>query len=98
MFSNNKRSSYGSGKGWLSWRLTAQEITQNAFPDFARNRQIHNCWLIAPPERKVNVINRVAMAHGCRSATRRFSTNAELHIEDNERVCLVGVTAPGNPP
>ncbi|WP_430536844.1 hypothetical protein, partial [Salmonella enterica] len=27
--------------------IIAQEITQKTLsPDFARNRQIHNCWLI----------------------------------------------------
>ena len=35
------------------------------------------------------------MAHGCRSSDAPLLDNAELHIEDNERVCLVGRNGAG---
>lgn len=47
MFSNNKRGFKMDLEGLASLGLNAQDITQKSLsPDFARNRQIHNCWLI----------------------------------------------------
>ncbi|MBB1199875.1 bifunctional 23S rRNA (guanine(2069)-N(7))-methyltransferase RlmK/23S rRNA (guanine(2445)-N(2))-methyltransferase RlmL [Enterobacteriaceae bacterium 89] len=47
MFSNNKRGFKLDHEGLAKLGLKAQEITQKTLsPDFARNRQIHNCWLI----------------------------------------------------
>lgn len=47
MFSNNKRGFKLDNDGMAKLGLKAQEITQKTLsPDFARNRQIHNCWLI----------------------------------------------------
>lgn len=47
MFSNNKRGFKMDLEGLLAQGLEAQEITsQTLSPDFARNRQIHNCWLL----------------------------------------------------
>ncbi|MEC5341773.1 bifunctional 23S rRNA (guanine(2069)-N(7))-methyltransferase RlmK/23S rRNA (guanine(2445)-N(2))-methyltransferase RlmL [Brenneria populi] len=48
MFSNNKRGFRMDIAGLTELGLTAQEITaRTQSPDFARNRQIHNCWLLA---------------------------------------------------
>ncbi|ARX37121.1 23S rRNA (guanine(2445)-N(2))/(guanine(2069)-N(7))-methyltransferase [Klebsiella pneumoniae] len=47
MFSNNKRGFRMDHDGLASLGLKAQEISQKTLSqDFARNRQIHNCWLI----------------------------------------------------
>ncbi len=47
MFSNNKRGFRMDLDGLAKLGLKAQEITQKTqSQDFARNRQIHNCWLI----------------------------------------------------
>jgi len=47
MFSNNKRGFKMDQQGLASLGLNAQEITaKTQSQDFARNRQIHNCWLI----------------------------------------------------
>lgn len=47
MFSNNKRGFRMDHGGLAQLGLKAQEITQKTLSqDFARNRQIHNCWLI----------------------------------------------------
>ncbi|MBV4412182.1 bifunctional 23S rRNA (guanine(2069)-N(7))-methyltransferase RlmK/23S rRNA (guanine(2445)-N(2))-methyltransferase RlmL [Enterobacteriaceae bacterium YMB-R22] len=47
MFSNNKRGFRMDIEGLAEIGLNAREITQKTqSPDFARNRQIHNCWLI----------------------------------------------------
>lgn len=47
MFSNNKRGFKLDIDGMATLGLKAEEITQKTLsPDFARNRQIHNCWLI----------------------------------------------------
>lgn len=47
MFSNNKRGFKMDMDGLKSLGLQAQDITQKTqSQDFARNRQIHNCWLI----------------------------------------------------
>ncbi|WP_421550445.1 bifunctional 23S rRNA (guanine(2069)-N(7))-methyltransferase RlmK/23S rRNA (guanine(2445)-N(2))-methyltransferase RlmL [Kluyvera intermedia] len=47
MFSNNKRGFRMDHDGLAEMGLKAQDITQKTqSPDFARNRQIHNCWLI----------------------------------------------------
>ncbi len=47
MFSNNKRGFRMDHDGLAQLGLKAQEITQKTqSQDFARNRQIHNCWLI----------------------------------------------------
>ncbi|XTZ37019.1 bifunctional 23S rRNA (guanine(2069)-N(7))-methyltransferase RlmK/23S rRNA (guanine(2445)-N(2))-methyltransferase RlmL [Salmonella enterica] len=47
MFSNNKRGFRMDLDGLANLGLKAQEITQKTqSQDFARNRQIHNCWLI----------------------------------------------------
>ncbi|MEX3021836.1 bifunctional 23S rRNA (guanine(2069)-N(7))-methyltransferase RlmK/23S rRNA (guanine(2445)-N(2))-methyltransferase RlmL [Kluyvera sp. STS39-E] len=47
MFSNNKRGFRMDHDGLAELGLKAQDITQKTqSPDFARNRQIHNCWLI----------------------------------------------------
>lgn len=47
MFSNNKRGFKMDIEGLASLGLKAQDITQKTLSqDFARNRQIHNCWLI----------------------------------------------------
>ncbi len=47
MFSNNKRGFKMDLEGLAALGLEAKEIThQTLSQDFARNRQIHNCWLI----------------------------------------------------
>lgn len=47
MFSNNKRGFRMDHEGMAALGLKAQEITQKTqSQDFARNRLIHNCWLI----------------------------------------------------
>ena len=47
MFSNNKRGFRMDHDGLAALDLKAQEISQKTLSqDFARNRQIHNCWLI----------------------------------------------------
>ncbi|HDG1700138.1 TPA: bifunctional 23S rRNA (guanine(2069)-N(7))-methyltransferase RlmK/23S rRNA (guanine(2445)-N(2))-methyltransferase RlmL [Kluyvera ascorbata] len=47
MFSNNKRGFRMDHDGLAEQGLKAQDITQKTqSQDFARNRQIHNCWLI----------------------------------------------------
>ncbi|MFZ4832706.1 bifunctional 23S rRNA (guanine(2069)-N(7))-methyltransferase RlmK/23S rRNA (guanine(2445)-N(2))-methyltransferase RlmL [Rouxiella sp. Mn2063] len=47
MFSNNKRGFQMDSEGLSKLGLSAKEITsQTLSQDFARNRQIHNCWLI----------------------------------------------------
>jgi len=47
MFSNNKRGFKMDHDGLVGLNLAAQEITaKTQSQDFARNRQIHNCWLI----------------------------------------------------
>ena len=47
MFSNNKRGFKMDFYGLANLGLNAQEITQKTqSQDFARNRQIHNCWLV----------------------------------------------------
>ncbi|MGK9172731.1 bifunctional 23S rRNA (guanine(2069)-N(7))-methyltransferase RlmK/23S rRNA (guanine(2445)-N(2))-methyltransferase RlmL [Yokenella regensburgei] len=47
MFSNNKRGFRMDLEGLAELGLKAQEITQKTqSQDFARNRQIHNCWLV----------------------------------------------------
>ncbi len=48
MFSNNKRGFKMDVEGLQKLGLQAQEITQKTLSqDFARNRQIHNCWLVS---------------------------------------------------
>ncbi|GLW37143.1 ribosomal RNA large subunit methyltransferase K/L [Pectobacterium carotovorum subsp. carotovorum] len=47
MFSNNKRGFQMDSAGLTVLGLNAKEITaQTQSQDFARNRQIHNCWLL----------------------------------------------------
>ena len=47
MFSNNKRGFKMDLEGIAALGLKAQEITQKTqSQDFARNRHIHNCWLV----------------------------------------------------
>lgn len=47
MFSNNKRGFKMDLAGLAALGLNAREITAKTLsPDFARNAQIHNCWLI----------------------------------------------------
>lgn len=47
MFSNNKRGFKMDLPGLADLSLKAQEITEKTLSqDFARNRQIHNCWLV----------------------------------------------------
>ncbi|WP_263063079.1 bifunctional 23S rRNA (guanine(2069)-N(7))-methyltransferase RlmK/23S rRNA (guanine(2445)-N(2))-methyltransferase RlmL [Dickeya dadantii] len=47
MFSNNKRGFQMDQSGLAALGLEAKEITaQTLSQDFARNRQIHNCWLL----------------------------------------------------
>ncbi len=47
MFSNNKRGFKMDHEALANIGLTAKEITQKTLSqDFARNRQIHNCWLL----------------------------------------------------
>ena len=47
MFSNNKRGFKMDHEGLATLGLAAQEITaKTQSQDFARNRHIHNCWLI----------------------------------------------------
>ncbi|HEI8865532.1 TPA: bifunctional 23S rRNA (guanine(2069)-N(7))-methyltransferase RlmK/23S rRNA (guanine(2445)-N(2))-methyltransferase RlmL [Serratia odorifera] len=47
MFSNNKRGFQMDQAGLQALGLEAKEITaQTLSQDFARNRQIHNCWLV----------------------------------------------------
>lgn len=49
MFSNNKRGFRIDLEGLARLGLQAQEITPKTLSqDFARHRQIHNCWLITP--------------------------------------------------
>lgn len=49
MFSNNKRGFRMDKDGLARLGLQAQEITaKTQSQDFARHRQIHNCWLITP--------------------------------------------------
>jgi 23S rRNA (guanine2445-N2)-methyltransferase / 23S rRNA (guanine2069-N7)-methyltransferase len=51
MFSNNKRGFKMDLDGLARLGLAAQNITDKTLsPDFARNRQIHNCWLIRHKE------------------------------------------------
>lgn len=53
MFSNNKRGFKMNLTGLAELGLVAQEITQKTqSQDFARNRQIHNCWLVTHESRK----------------------------------------------
>ncbi|SFD12974.1 bifunctional 23S rRNA (guanine(2069)-N(7))-methyltransferase RlmK/23S rRNA (guanine(2445)-N(2))-methyltransferase RlmL [Pragia fontium] len=48
MFSNNKRGFKMDLDGLAKLGLTAQEISEKTLStDFARNRQIHNCWLLS---------------------------------------------------
>ena len=48
MFSNNKRGFQMDLDGLSKLGLSAKEITsQTLSQDFARNRQIHNCWLLS---------------------------------------------------
>lgn len=48
MFSNNKRGFKMDRDGLQRLGLQAQDITQKTLSqDFARNRQIHNCWLVS---------------------------------------------------
>ncbi|AIR61529.1 23S rRNA methyltransferase [Cedecea neteri] len=52
MFSNNKRGFKMDFAGLAELGLVAQEITQKTqSQDFARNRQIHNCWLVTHESR-----------------------------------------------
>ena len=54
MFSNNKRGFKMDFAGLAELGLEAKEITQKTqSQDFARNRQIHNCWLITHQSRNV---------------------------------------------
>ncbi len=47
MFSNNKRDFKMDLEGLVLLGLKAQDITQKTpSQNFARNHQIHNCWLI----------------------------------------------------
>lgn len=47
MFSNNKRGFQMDMEGLAALGLEAQDITaRTQSQDFARNRQIHNCWLL----------------------------------------------------
>ena len=47
MFSNNKRGFKMDIEALNALGLQAEEITaKTRSEDFARNRQIHNCWLI----------------------------------------------------
>lgn len=47
MFSNNKRGFKMDSQGMQQLGLEARDITaQTQSQDFARNRQIHNCWLV----------------------------------------------------
>ncbi len=46
MFSNNKRGFRINIDGLAKLGLKARNYAKNALQDFARNRQIHNCWLI----------------------------------------------------
>lgn len=51
MFSNNKRGFKMDIEAMQELGLQAQEITAKTLSeDFARNRQIHNCWLIRHAE------------------------------------------------
>ncbi|VEB68025.1 Ribosomal RNA large subunit methyltransferase L [Providencia rustigianii] len=51
MFSNNKRGFKMDMDALIELGLKAQEITaKTRSEDFARNRQIHNCWLISHAE------------------------------------------------
>ncbi|VFS51666.1 Ribosomal RNA large subunit methyltransferase L [Budvicia aquatica] len=48
MFSNNKRGFKMDTEGLTKLGLAAEEISEKTLSvDFARNRQIHNCWLIS---------------------------------------------------
>ena len=48
MFSNNKRGFQLDADGMRELGLNAESITERTrSPDFARNRHIHNCWLIS---------------------------------------------------
>lgn len=53
VFSNNKRGFRMDHEGLAALGLEAQDITaKTQSQDFARNRQIHNCWLIRRVTRK----------------------------------------------
>ncbi len=96
MFSNNKRGFRMDLDGLAKLGLKAQEITQKTLSqDFARNRQIHK--LLADYRSLKGIVMSLISMHG---AWLSFSDaplldNAELHIEDNERVCLVGRNGAG---
>ncbi len=52
MFSNNKRGFQLDAEGLQALGLVAESITERTrSPDFARNRHIHNCWLISHADR-----------------------------------------------
>ncbi|SFM90642.1 23S rRNA (guanine2445-N2)-methyltransferase / 23S rRNA (guanine2069-N7)-methyltransferase [Izhakiella capsodis] len=55
MFSNNRRGFKMDRDGLSALGLQAKEITaQTQSQDFARNRQIHNCWLIQHAGKETN--------------------------------------------
>jgi 23S rRNA (guanine2445-N2)-methyltransferase / 23S rRNA (guanine2069-N7)-methyltransferase len=54
MFSNNRRDFKLDTEGLQALGLTAKSITERTrSPDFARNRYIHNCWLISHVDQDV---------------------------------------------
>ncbi len=87
--------SVGSRRPGKTGTESTRNYAKNVSQDFARNRQIHNCWLITAAERNSNVINQYAWRMAV-VQRRPLLDNAELHIEDNERVCLVAATAQAN--
>ncbi|MDU8924164.1 bifunctional 23S rRNA (guanine(2069)-N(7))-methyltransferase RlmK/23S rRNA (guanine(2445)-N(2))-methyltransferase RlmL [Pasteurellaceae bacterium LIM206] len=51
VFSNNKRGFRMDTAGLHELGLTAREISDKTLPpDFARNKQIHNCWIVTAAE------------------------------------------------
>ena len=64
MFSNNKRGFQMDLDGLSKLGLSAKEITsQTLSQDFARNRQIHNCWLLSHAgEEKIKFMSLISMS------------------------------------
>lgn len=86
---------YGSRRPGETGTESTRNYAKTLSQDFARNRQIHNCRLDYRSLKGI-VMSLISM-HG---AWLSFSDaplldNAELHIEDNERVCLVGRNGAG---
>ncbi len=97
MFSNNKRGFQMDLAGIAALGLEAKEITAlTQSEDFARNRQIHNCWLVTHSQEESKTMSLISMSGAWLSfSDAPLLDNTELHIEANERVCLVGRNGAG---